>query len=81
VIDPAAFVPADELARQVRALADYLHQSPTRPGAAPVEMPGEYEARHRREREREGIPIDAGSWGALRSALEGLGVPVPEADA
>lgn len=81
VIDPAAFLPADDLARQVRGLADYLHQSPTRPGAPPVELPGEYEARHRHAREREGIPIDAGSWGAVESALADLGVAVPQADA
>lgn len=80
-LDPGAFVASEAYAQQVAALADYLRETPTAPGAPKVMVPGDFESEHRRARERDGIDIESPAWSAVASALRDLGVPVPEPDA
>ena len=76
-IDPEAFLGRAEYEAQVRAYADYLHATPTRPGAPAVQIPGDYEARNRAERREAGIALEPPVWAEIVACAERLGVPVP----
>ena len=77
-LDPGVFVAPARYAQEVRALADYLRATPTAPGAPPVELPGDFEARLRREREVSGLEIEPAAWSAEPGTLRELGVVLPE---
>lgn len=77
VIDPEGFVSREFYGREIRALAEYLHNTKVRPGDPAVMLPGEYEALNQRRREAEGIEIEAPVWEAIRQAAGKLEVPVP----
>lgn len=76
-IDPEAFLGRAEYEAQVAAYVDYLHATPTAPGAPPVQVPGEYEARHRAERGEGGIALEPPVWADLAACATRLGVPLP----
>ncbi|HFI9079751.1 TPA: malate/lactate/ureidoglycolate dehydrogenase, partial [Escherichia coli] len=38
-------------------------------------LPGEWEVNTRRERQKQGIPLDAGSWQAICDAARQIGMP------
>jgi uncharacterized oxidoreductase len=80
-IDPDAFVARGEYEKHVREYIDYLHATPTAPGAPPVQVPGDYEARNRRQRLKDGIEIEPPVWEDLRKCAERLGVAAPIAPA
>ncbi len=41
----------------------------------PILLPGEWEVNTRRERQKQGIPLDAGSWQAICDAARQIGMP------
>ena len=66
--------PPEEFIAEVDALIDYVKASRTAPGFDEILVPGELEARTSRVRERDGIPIDEGTWSQLVETADGLGV-------
>ncbi len=73
-IDPEAFLPRADYERQLAGLAAYLRATATRPGGPAVELPGDFEARHRAEREAAGIEIEEPVWQKIVAAVEPLGL-------
>lgn len=76
-VDPEAFIARAQYEKDVAEYVDYLHATPTLPGAPPVQVPGDYEARHRRQRLKDGITVEPAVWEEVRACAERLGVGVP----
>jgi len=76
-ISPEAFLDRAEYEAQVGEYVDYLHATATAPGAPPVMVPGEYEARNRAARLEGGIVLEPPVWDDLRACAEAHGVAVP----
>lgn len=66
VIDPSAFCPLAEFRRLMDETVAYMKSSRPAPGFDEVLVPGELEFRTLRQREKDGIPIDATTLDALR---------------
>jgi uncharacterized oxidoreductase len=64
VVDPDRLGSASRLTAEARAFADWVKASPPA-GGGTVMLPGDPERRYRRQREAEGIPIDATTWSQL----------------
>jgi uncharacterized oxidoreductase len=77
VVDPDRLGSASRLTAEARAFADWVKASSPAAGAQ-VMLPGDPERRYRRQREAEGIPIDATTWGQL--LLAGTRQGMAEAD-
>ena len=56
------------------ALAEWVKASP-HDDDKPILLPGEWEVNTRRERQEQGIPLDAGSWQAICDAARQIGMP------
>jgi uncharacterized oxidoreductase len=78
-IDPEVFLSRPEYDAQVGAYVNYLRATPTAPGAPPVQVPGEYEARHRAARSEGGIELEPPVWAEVAACAQRLGVALPEA--
>jgi len=76
-IDVAAFCPLEGFQQMIQRQMAYVKSAPPIAADQPVLVPGELEARTRRERLRDGIPIDPGTWAILQTAAEGLGLALP----
>ena len=75
-LDPGHFGAA-HFAEAARDYALYVKSSrPAVPGTE-VLVPGEPEARTRATRQRDGIPLQLGTWNAIKETAERLGVPTP----
>jgi uncharacterized oxidoreductase len=74
VLDPAFFQATDEFSREIRGLIDHVKSSRTVTPEGEILMPGEPEARMRARRLRDGIEVDATTWGQLVATAESLGV-------
>jgi LDH2 family malate/lactate/ureidoglycolate dehydrogenase len=59
-----------EFQRHIGELVRHVKTSPPAPGQAEVLVAGELEARTRRQRLREGIPVEPATWEALQQLLE-----------
>jgi uncharacterized oxidoreductase len=62
----AAFCPLPDLQGQITGLVQHVKSAPPAPGATEVLVPGELEARTRRKRLLEGIPVEPATWEALQ---------------
>lgn len=78
-VDPEAFLTREEYDTEMAAYGDYLKASPPMPGGKPVELPGEYEANHRAQRQREGIDIEPPVWELITACITSLGLETPQA--
>jgi uncharacterized oxidoreductase len=76
VVDPSAFCPLEEFRRLMDQTVAYIKSSQPAPGFDEVLVPGELEFRTEEERQRDGIPVDAAVFEALRKHGERLGVPI-----
>lgn len=74
VIDPAAFVAADEFRSMMAEMCAYIKSSDTAAGFQEVFLPGEPDFRTRRARMRDGIPVDENTWTQIVKAAESVGV-------
>ena len=75
-LDPGHFG-AEHFAQVARDYALYVKSSrPASPGGE-VLIPGEQEARVRAARKRDGIPLQVGTWAAIKETAARLGVPAP----
>ncbi len=73
LIDPARLGTREVFAREALAFVDWLRQGPVAPGADAVRLAGDPERAARQQREREGITIDATTWGELRQVGQRVG--------
>jgi uncharacterized oxidoreductase len=78
LFDPARFAGAEHFRREITDLAANVRSSPPAFSGATIQLPGDPERRARQQRLKEGIPIDAGTWGQLTDLGEKLGVAVPQ---
>ncbi|HUZ65377.1 MAG TPA: malate/lactate/ureidoglycolate dehydrogenase [Acetobacteraceae bacterium] len=75
-LDPASFGAAHFVA-EARAYADYVKSSRHVAPGGEVLVPGEPEARTRDARTRNGIPLQADTWAAIRATGKALGLDAP----
>ena len=81
LVDPERLGTAANLAREMEGFVAYATASPPQPGVGRVRTPGEPERETRARRMREGIAIDAVTWGEIRAAGEKVGVAGARTDA
>ena len=77
VIDPTRLVETEWLNEAVATLVDYVKASPSADANAPVLTPGDAEAAMRGARGRDGIPIDATTWGQISACAKSVGLAAP----
>ena len=73
IINPELFG-APDCSAQTEAFAEWVKASP-HDDDKPILLPGEWEVNTRRERQEQGIPLDAGSWQAICDAARQIGMP------
>ncbi|EFF6931159.1 malate/lactate/ureidoglycolate dehydrogenase [Escherichia coli] len=73
IINPELFG-APDCNAQTEAFAEWVKASP-HDDDKPILLPGEWEVNTRRERQKQGIPLDAGSWQAICDAARQIGMP------
>ncbi|HIF7487241.1 TPA: hydroxycarboxylate dehydrogenase HcXB, partial [Escherichia coli] len=73
IINPELF-DAPDCNAQTEAFAEWVKASP-HDDDKPILLPGEWEVNTRRERQKQGIPLDAGSWQAICDAARQIGMP------
>jgi ureidoglycolate dehydrogenase (NAD+) len=66
----AAFYPLLEFQRNIGRLVHHVKSSPPAPGLPEVLVPGELEAKTKRHRLREGIPVEPATWEVLQQILD-----------
>jgi uncharacterized oxidoreductase len=69
VINVSAFRPLVDFEGELRALSAHIHATPTAPGVSAILTPGELEATTRRQRLRDGIPVEASIWEAIQKLV------------
>jgi hydroxycarboxylate dehydrogenase B len=74
IIDPSALDAADADA-EADAFIAWIRKTPTLPGHAAIQLPGEPERRLKAERSVSGIPIDETTWKQIGAAAQAVGVP------
>jgi len=74
LIDPARFAGTDWFRREVDGFVDYVKASPPSDRNEPVLVPGDPERAARVARARDGITVDATTWGDILEAGEKLGL-------
>jgi uncharacterized oxidoreductase len=74
VIDPARTSEMAWARREIDLLVDYVTDSPPQSPDSPVLVPGDPERATKRQRLRDGIPVDDGTWSQLAQAAASLGV-------
>lgn len=72
VIDPDRLGTRAAFEREARAYLDWIRRSPPAPGFDRVRIAGEPEREHRAQRERDGIPVDPGTWKEILAAAAKL---------
>jgi uncharacterized oxidoreductase len=75
-LDIASFLALERFAAMADSLVAHVTSCPPAPGFDEVLVPGELEARRRREGLARGIAIDDGRWSVIAATFERLGVPV-----
>ncbi len=73
LIDPSRLGAREVFERESLAFVDWLRKGPAAPGSDAVRLAGDPERMARRQREREGIAIDAVTWGELQQAAQRVG--------
>ncbi|HKB03776.1 MAG TPA: Ldh family oxidoreductase [Gemmataceae bacterium] len=76
--DVDAFGGREHFRSEVGGLTDYVRQTPRRPDAAEITLPGDPERCVREKRAVEGIPIADGTWSLLARLAAELRVEVPK---
>jgi len=74
VVDPERLGTAANLAREMESFIAYATASPPQAGVERVKTPGEPERATRAQRLRDGVPVDAVTWGEIVGAGAKVGV-------
>jgi uncharacterized oxidoreductase len=80
VIDPARLGTKETFEREARDYLDWIRKSPPAPGFDRVRIAGEPERETRAARERDGIPVDDGTWREIGAAAAKLGLAAERID-
>ncbi len=80
LIDPDVFGTAEAFGIDVDKYTDWVKASPPAPGVDAVQIPGDPERRSAKDRQANGIFVDAGTLGQLMEAAKLAGVPQAEID-
>jgi uncharacterized oxidoreductase len=75
IVDPVFFQSAEVFAQELDAFITHVKSSKTVTPDGEILMPGEPEARMRARNLRDGIEIDATTWGQLLATAESVGIP------
>jgi uncharacterized oxidoreductase len=75
LIDPARLGPRETFDRETVAFIDWLRSAPPAQGVDAVQVAGDPERAARVQREREGIWIDASTWGEITQAAVKVHAP------
>jgi uncharacterized oxidoreductase len=75
--DPARFAGSDHFAGEVAKLVEHVRSTPRKAGVERIRLPGDRSQELRAERLRDGIPLDAGTRGALAELAGSLNVTLP----
>jgi uncharacterized oxidoreductase len=78
VINIEAFLPLADYQRNVRAFLDGIKGMPAAPGFSEILAPGDFEARNRRQRLAEGVPVPQTIVDQLQEWAAKLDVPASE---
>jgi LDH2 family malate/lactate/ureidoglycolate dehydrogenase len=78
VINVEAFLPLATYQHNVRTFLDGIKSMPTAPGFSEILAPGDFEARNRRQRLAEGVPVPQTIVEQLQEWAAKLGVPASE---
>ena len=81
LIDPVRFAGVDWFRREVDGFVDFVKGSPPADPKAPVLVPGDPERIAREQRLREGIEVDATTWGEILDACDAIGLGRARAEA
>lgn len=81
IIDPARLGGAATWRHEARAFIDFVRASAPAPTSEGVQLAGDPERRHRTNRRRDGIPVDATTWAEIVAAGELVGIEAGETDA
>ncbi len=81
LVDPERLGTAANLAREMEGFVAYATASPPQAGVGRVKTPGEPERETRAKRIKDGIAIDAVTWGEIVAAGEKVGVAGARTDA
>ena len=81
ILDPGAIGDPADIARETRAVGDWVKASPPAPGFDEILLPGEPERRARERRLAEGVPIDEKSLADIMAAARSLGLTDAQLDA
>src|SRR5256886_3145165 len=73
-LDPARFLPPDELHAQVAALFDWVRGARPTAGASEILVPGEPEARSERARRAAGIVVEDETWRQITACAREVGL-------
>ena len=77
VLDPDRFAGATHFRTEAGNLAANVRDCPTVSPQTTITLPGDPERRCREQRERDGIPLDEGTWNQLTALARRLNVGVP----
>lgn len=75
VVNIAAFTPLEQYQQHVRSFLDGIKSLPPAPGFDEIIVPGDFEARNRRQRLAEGVPVPSTIRDQLNECAEKLGLP------
>ena len=81
LIDPQKLGTASAFEKDARSYLKWLRESRPAPGFDRVRIAGEPERETRAQREREGIPVDGGTWNEIRAAGAKLNLAPERIDA
>jgi uncharacterized oxidoreductase len=79
VLDVEAFAGSEHFLHEVGTLAAAVRDCPRAEGASEILLPGDPERREKARRQRDGIPLDDGTWKQLTELAEHTKVELPRA--
>ena len=77
LIDPARLGTQTSFEEEALAFVDWLHAGPVAPGFDAVQIAGDPERAYRKQRQTEGIAVDAQTWQEIVAAGHKVGVTLP----
>lgn len=78
VWDPQRFAGKRHFLGEADRLIDFVRSTKRKPGVDEIRLPNDRSTATRRQRSRDGIPLDLGTWQALVKLADELNVTVPE---
>ncbi len=80
IFDPRRFQGFEHFVAQSQELCDFVRETPPRDPQSAIRLPNDRARTLRSQRLVEGIPLDSGTWAALRERARRLSVTPPEVD-